>query len=58
MRIGDLYRIYLSAQRDGMDYNVAFIPSDFNMGKLFDLGYKMAQNGYPWEKAPPGFETP
>jgi len=67
--IGDLYRIYLSAQRDGMDYNVAFIPSDFNekpkeefdpeyMGKLFDLGYKMAQNGYPWEKAPPGFETP
>ncbi|MBW2158294.1 MAG: patatin-like phospholipase family protein [Deltaproteobacteria bacterium] len=52
--IGDLYRIYLSAQRDGMDYNVAFIPSDFNekpkeefdpeyMGKLFDLGYKSFQ---------------
>ncbi|MBW2556687.1 MAG: patatin-like phospholipase family protein, partial [Deltaproteobacteria bacterium] len=67
--IGDLYRIYLSAQRDGMDYNVAFIPSDFNekpkeefdpeyMGKLFALGYQMARNGYPWEKAPPGFETP
>ena len=67
--IGDLYRIYLSAQRDGMDYNVAFIPSDFNekpkeefdpeyMGKLFDLGYQMAQNGYPWEKTPPGFEPP
>ena len=67
--IGDLYRIYLGAQRDGMDYNLAFIPSDFNekpkevfdpeyMGKLFDLGYQMAQNGYPWEKAPPGFEPP
>ena len=66
--IGDLYRIYLSAQRDGMDYNVAFIPSDFNekpkeefdpeyMGKLFDLSYQMAKNGYPWEKAPPGFES-
>ena len=66
--IGDLYRIYLSAQRDGMDYNVAFIPSDFNekpkeefdpeyMGKLFALGYQMAKNGYPWEKVPPGFES-
>jgi predicted patatin/cPLA2 family phospholipase len=67
--IGDLYRIYLGAQRDGMDYNLAFIPSDFEekpkevfdpeyMGKLFDLGYQMAKNGYPWEKAPPGFEPP
>lgn len=27
--IGDLNLIYLSAQRDGMDYSVAFIPSDF-----------------------------
>jgi len=67
--IGDLYRIFLSAQRDGIDYNVAFIPSDFDekpkeefdpeyMGKLFDLGYQMAQKGYPWEKVPPGFEPP
>jgi len=67
--IGDLYRIYLGAQRDGMDYNVAFIPSDFEekpkeefdpeyMGKLFDLGYQMAKDGYPWEKAPPGYEPP
>ena len=67
--IGDLYRIFLSAQRDGIDYNVAFIPSDFDekpkevfdpeyMSKLFDLGYRMAKNGYPWEKAPPGFVPP
>ncbi|MDH3343916.1 MAG: patatin-like phospholipase family protein [Desulfobacteraceae bacterium] len=66
--IGDLYRIYLKAQRDGMDYNLAFIPSDFKekpkeefdpeyMNKLFDLGYQMARNDYPWEKAPPGFES-
>jgi predicted patatin/cPLA2 family phospholipase len=65
--IGDLYRIFLSAQRDGMDYNLAFIPSDFDekpkeafdpeyMSKLFDLGYRMAKSGYPWQKAPPGFE--
>ena len=26
------------------------------MGKLFDLGYQLARNGYPWDKAPPGFE--
>jgi hypothetical protein len=67
--IGDLYRIYLGARRDGMDYNLAFIPSDFEekskeafdpdyMSKLFDLGYRMAKNGYPWEKVPPGFEPP
>jgi predicted patatin/cPLA2 family phospholipase len=66
--IGDLYRIYLSAQRDDMDCNIAFIPSDFKekskeefdpeyMSKLFDLGYQMAKNGYPWEKVPPGFES-
>ncbi len=67
--IGDLYRIYLGAQRDDIDYNLAFIPSDFEekpkeefdpeyMSKLFDLGFRMGKNGYPWEKAPPGFEPP
>jgi len=67
--IGDLYRIYLAAQRDGIEYNLAFIPEDFKMeskeefdpeymSRLFDLGYRMAQSGYPWEKAPKGFEPP
>ena len=66
---GDLYRIYLGAQRDGLEYNLAFIPTDFNekpkelfdpeyMSKLFDLGYQIAQKGYPWKKEPPGFEPP
>jgi hypothetical protein len=52
-----------------MDYNLSFIPSDFDekpkeefdpehIDKLFDLGCRMAQNGYPWEKAPPGFKSP
>ena len=65
--IGDMYRIYLDCQRDGLDYNLAYIPEDFDlipnedfdpvyMGKLFDLGYQLARNGYPWDKAPPGFE--
>lgn len=67
--IGDLYRIYLAAQRDGIEYNLAFIPEDFKMEskeefdpeymrRLFDLGFRMAQGGYPWEKAPIGFEPP
>ncbi len=65
--IGDLYRIYLTAQRDGLDFNLAYIPSDFQasrteqfdpvyMKKLFDVGYSLARDGYPWSKAPPGIE--
>ena len=27
--VGDLYRTYLNAQRDGIDYNLAFIPANF-----------------------------
>jgi predicted acylesterase/phospholipase RssA len=66
--VGDLYRIYLTSQRDGMDFNLAYIPSSFDrklnepfetayMKALFDVGYQMAVNGYPWEEAPPGFAT-
>ena len=65
--IGDMFRIYLDCRRDGIDYHLAYIPDDFDlkpredfdpvyMGKLFDLGYQMARNGYPWAKGPPGFE--
>jgi hypothetical protein len=65
--IGDLYRIYLTAQKDGLDYNLAYIPSSFNvpkkedfdtayMRKLFEAGYSMAVQGYPWQKMPPGFQ--
>ena len=67
--IGDMYRLYFGAQRDGLDYHLAYIPSDFNetpkeifdseyMRKLFDFGYRMAKAGYPWHKAPQGFESP
>lgn len=63
--IGDMYRIYLDSQRDGIDYNLAYIPETFDqkpkeefdpvyMGKLFDLGYDFAKKGYPWDKGPPG----
>ena len=64
--IGDLYTIYTIAERDGVDFNLAFIPESFKavhkedfdteyMRQLFDLGYKLAANGYPWAKTPPGY---
>jgi hypothetical protein len=67
--IGDLYRIYATAQRDGVDFNLAFIPSSFNaphkeefdntyMRALYDVGYDLAVKGYPWMKTPPGFAPP
>ena len=64
--IGDLYRIYLIAQRDGVDYNLAYIPPTFKaehkedfdtayMRQLYALGYELAVKGYPWQKTPPGY---
>jgi len=64
--IGDLYQIYALCERDGNDFNLAYIPAEFieepseefdpvYMGKLYELGYQMARKGYPWSKAPPGF---
>jgi hypothetical protein len=63
--LGDLYRIYSTAQRDGLDYNLAYIGADFNtprkedfdneyMRALFDYGYQLGRKGYPWHKTPPG----
>jgi hypothetical protein len=65
--VGDLYRIYVLAQRDGIDYNLAFIPADFHpkrtsefdtkyMNLEFELAYNLARSGYKWSKYPPGFE--
>jgi len=64
--IGDLIRIYLACRRDGLDYRLAYIPESFvnisrepfdpaQMKALFDLGYELARNGYPWKTAAPGF---
>jgi hypothetical protein len=63
--IGDLYRLYLLAQKDGLDFNLAYIGADFTaehdedfdpvyMRALFDYGYRLGKNGYPWQKVPPG----
>lgn len=66
--VADIYRLYAYAQRDQFDYNLAYIPVDFDvpsptefdnnyMRKLFERGYQMGLTGNPWHKYPPGFET-
>ena len=65
--IGDLYRIYLETCRDGLDFNLAYIPAEFTkeskeefdsqyMKELFDLAYERGKEGYDWEKMPPELE--
>jgi predicted acylesterase/phospholipase RssA len=60
----DVTRMYSTALRDGVDYNLAYIGSDFTMKlpepfdqgymrALFDYGYQRALRGYDWSKAPP-----
>jgi predicted acylesterase/phospholipase RssA len=67
--IGDTYRIYAVAERDGVDFNLTFIPASFNfphkeefdneyMRKLYAVGYDQAVTGIPWAKTPPGFIGP
>lgn len=64
--IGDIYQIHALCIRDGNNFNLAYIPADFDekqnepfdtayMKKLFARGEAMAIEGYQWDKAPPGF---
>ena len=64
--IGDLYRVYTTAQRDGIDFNLAYIPASFDaprtqnfdthyMNALYKSGEQLARSGYQWEKYPPGY---
>lgn len=66
--IGDLYRIYLTTQRDGFDYNLAYIGANFDfehdeefdqafMRALYKYAYDLGRQGYPWRKTPPDFDT-
>jgi hypothetical protein len=62
--VNDIMRIYATTQRDGVDYNLAYIETDFPesqheqfdpvyMRRLFDYGYAKARDGYRWRKVPP-----
>ena len=62
--IGDLYRIYHVTERDGTDFNLAYIPASFKvphtkqfdtayMRQLYEFGHEQAAAGYEWAKRPP-----
>jgi len=67
--LGDLYRIYATAEQDGLDFNLAYIGSDFVfenkteqfqtdfMVALYDYGFAQARSGYAWLKVPPGMQA-
>ena len=61
---GDLFKIYVGAQQDGADFNLAAKPANVvqtakepfdkqYMRQLFQIGYEQAARGYRWMKAPP-----
>jgi predicted acylesterase/phospholipase RssA len=65
--IGDLYRLYAIAVRDGIGYNLVAVPASFKlkypgpfdrtyMRALFDEGYRLGRVPIRWEKRPPGLE--
>lgn len=65
--IGDLFRLYAYAQRDDIQYNLAYIPSSFKvvepkpfdnayMRQVFQLGYKMGKSDQPLTHYPPEFD--
>jgi hypothetical protein len=63
----DVLRTYFVSQRDGVDYNLAYIGSDFTAEKtgefnqaymraLYQYGYQQAKTGREWHKTPPGLD--
>jgi hypothetical protein len=66
--LGDLDRIFLETQRDGLEFYLTYIPEDFTaisnepfdlayMRQLYEVGYNQASSDQPWERFPPGYET-
>jgi hypothetical protein len=62
----DVLRTYFISQRDGVDYNLAYIGTDFTLEKkgefeqaymqsLFQYGFEKARSGREWHKVPPSF---
>jgi predicted acylesterase/phospholipase RssA len=65
--VNDLYRMYLTTKRDGVDFNLAYIEDDFHipykgpfdkeyMNHLFEHGYRVGLVGHEWHKTPPGYQ--
>ena len=65
--VNDLYRMYLTTKRDGVQFNLAYIEDDFHlaykgpfdkayMNALYEHGYQVGIAGYKWHKTPPGYQ--
>ncbi len=66
--LGEAYKIYTYSKQIDTDYNLAFIPGDFEsfsrepfdpneMKRLYERGYQDGAEGYDWHKVPPGFRS-
>jgi hypothetical protein len=64
----DVLRAYFVTQRDGVDYNLAYIGADFTASKsgefdktymnaLYEYGYQQGKGGREWHKMPPVLEA-
>lgn len=63
-----LFRIYVLANRNNIDFNLAAIPDDafpelvplvfdfVTMRKVYDYAFEKASAGYEWAKVPPGLD--
>jgi len=62
--IGDINRIYATAERDDAEFRLAAIPASFAvkatevfdpayMKELYQVGYEMGRTGDPWMMTPP-----
>ena len=60
----DVVRIWNTTERDGVDFNLAFIGTDFTgtysepfepayMRALYDYAFARARRGFDWAKRPP-----
>jgi predicted acylesterase/phospholipase RssA len=64
--VGDLYRMYAFAQRDGVSFNFVDLPDSYvsqseemfdqaEMTRLFEIGKRLARSEKPWANMLPGF---
>lgn len=62
--VGDLYRLYAHAQRDGIAFRAIWVPDSFTMEEpapfdpaymkaLYKVGSEMGRSGIPWATQPP-----
>ena len=63
--IGDLYKLYVEARNNRINYHLASIPDSFTlkskepfdlkyMQALFQHGFNLGKAGYNWSRLPPG----